>query len=126
VEGLYITDMSCISESSTCQTKTHRLPLKQLVGKSGNRVLAWTPESNLSRSIDDRIEIYDAKSEQRIRVLQADPAGSTILGMAWSPDGKWLVVNQWNTSGSLLLPVDVGQALHLDTRIKRPFWITVP
>jgi len=123
VEGLYITDMSCVQEPATCQAKTRRLPVEELVSERG---LAWTPESNLARSINDRIEIYNVKTRQRIRILQADPAGGEIHEMAWSPDGKWVVVNQWYAPGALLISKDTAKSVHLDIVIKNPFWITIP
>jgi WD40 repeat protein len=125
-KGLYITDMSCLSEPSTCQAKTHEMPVKQLEGERGNREFAWTADSYLAKAIDNRIDVYDVKSGQRIRIFRADPARGDIYDVAWSPDGKWVAVDQSDIPGVLLIPVDGGHPLNLNIFMENPFWLTIP
>lgn len=118
--------MSCVSEPSTCQAKTRRLPVEKLEGERGNRIISWTTESNLARAIDNRIEVYDVNNGQRIHTFELDPAGGDIYSMAWSPDGNWVVVDQLDSPGALAIPVKGGEPIFINKGIVNPFWITKP
>jgi hypothetical protein len=89
-------------------------------------IISWTPGSNLARAIDNQIEIYNVKTGQQIRVIQVNPAGGPIHEMAWSPDGKWVVVVQLDSSGALSIPVNGGKPIYINKGIQNPFWITIP
>jgi hypothetical protein len=77
IEGVYVTDMSCLSEPSTCQAKTRRLPIGNLGINITN--LMWTADNHLSRIAVEGIEVFDAKSGNLIRTYPITPAGTTFM-----------------------------------------------
>jgi len=92
VEGLYVLDMACTSDASTCQDLIRRLPLERVVGEFGKDVIDWTPDGYLAVAIDSQIEVYDVSTWQRIRTISVSEADGYITKMAWSPDGEWILV----------------------------------
>jgi hypothetical protein len=126
VEGLYIMDMSCLPLPESCKDKTYRLPIANLTGDYGNRIIDWTSEGYLSRVFDNLIEVYDVVSQRVIRTLTADAKRGQILEMSWSPDGEWALIRQSDAPGVFLISTIDGQETHLDIGGEDPFWLTIP
>jgi WD40 repeat protein len=129
VKGLYLMNMHCVSEPGTCADKTKTLPVKELVGKYGDRLISWTPESNLARAINNQIEIYNSESGKRIQTLPVNLAGAIESGfrsMAWSPDGAWIAIQKWNVPGIYLIPTSEGNPVHIDTAGDDFLWLVAP
>lgn len=126
VEGVYIMDMSCLPAPSTCADKTRKLPVEKLVGDTGNRIIDWTPEGYLARALDNRIELHEVQTDQIVRTIIVDSSRGNILEMSWSPDGKWVVIEQSDTLGAFLISTSDEQEIHLTLAIDNPFWMVIP
>jgi Tol biopolymer transport system component len=84
-DGIYITEVECLNEPSTCEEKTRGA----LVPYSYNIILTWSPNSN-------NLAVYDVTKSLQIVVIFTSEASilvenlEYITGLAWSLDGKWL------------------------------------
>jgi WD40 repeat protein len=126
VKNLYLMDMDCAIEPSTCAAKTKTVPVKELVGKYGDRLISWTPESNLARAINNQIEIYNPKSGKKIQTLPVNLAGALESGyhsMTWSPDGEWIAIQKWNVPGIFLIPTSGGNPVHINAAGNDLLWL---
>lgn len=126
IEGLYITDATCLSEPATCKDKTYRFPMKKLTSDRGNRIINWTSESHLVVALNNQIQVFDVQEQQKIRVLTVTPNVDFIQNMSWSPDGKWVVVRLQDSGDSLLIATQSGKVTQLNVAVTNPFWIVVP
>ncbi len=85
-EGLYLTDTSCLTHTSTCQAKT-RGPYE--LG-SCDGCLAWSPDSRYIAigSLPGALAILDVQTD-KVRKLKLF-GDYSVSSLAWSPDGKWI------------------------------------
>lgn len=126
VDGLYVLDMSCLSELVTCQAKTQKLLIKKIEGSRGNRIVSWTSEGYLAIAVDNDIQIYDISQQKIIRIITVGSTADDIQNMSWSPDGKWIIVNMRNSGNSLLISTKNGETTNSAVAIENPFWLTLP
>jgi Tol biopolymer transport system component len=84
-DGIYITEVECLNEPSTCKEKTRGA----LVPYSYNIILTWSPNSS-------NLAVYDVtKSLQIVDIFTSEASVLVenleyITGLAWSLDGNWL------------------------------------
>jgi hypothetical protein len=83
--------------------------LIEIAGHPGSTVL-WAPDSKrfAFNSDDQNVQIWDALSRKRLATIQIDGGGRPPFN--WSPDGRYVVVADWN----------VGEGVVYDSQTGRP------
>jgi hypothetical protein len=83
--GLYVTDASCLSDETTCPSKTIG-PFTQALYPP----FAWSPDSQyLVTSLKTSISILDFKSNTYREIFKVEH-GYLPQSIAWSPDGEYI------------------------------------
>ena len=126
--SVMVMDLSCVSDATHCIDKTY-----QLFTVLWHVSMTWTPGGHLAIIRDPFtdghiISIYEIRNNNPVllQTLHADRQAGRITGMAWSPDDKWVAVNQEDGEGILLLPVSGGEPIRLEVPGTVETWLIVP
>ncbi len=121
LEGLYILNLACNNEPSTCKNYAYLL-----LNTNWTSALAWTPDGFLSRNVDTSIQIFDVTKKTLVETMWIDP-GISIDKYAWSPDKKWIVYSQGEPDAIAIFPSSGGKFTYWEgIRGEVLGWLVVP
>jgi Tol biopolymer transport system component len=114
--SLYALDLSCRTKPETCVSRT-----RQILTFPNYAPFDWTSDNYLAIANNEseggrEINVIDVSNGNLLpnRTLYGDLRFNEISSLAWSPDGKWVAITQYDGSGILLLSTDGEKPIHLD------------
>jgi len=124
LDGWYLTDTSCLSDISTCSSKTHR-PAWNV------QDFSWSPDGKYwvaFTQIDQANQISVFALDQKTRQILLNIDGNGV-SLVWSPDNQYLAYTQGRDDGgyaTYLSKLNGEPPIHLFDDGKVEYWLKVP